>query len=199
MGIGEKVPGADYLGLFSRFCLATSFILAGLSKATKREEFDRAVRGFKLVPRRYVRHVTVWLPQLELATGLLMALGIVTIVAAGLAGVALLVFTAGVAIALARGRSIDCGCFGQFRKPITWLTVARNTVLLAMALVVIATRPVALSIAPIMGADPAPRSGGYEPVAALVPSTLLVLGILILSQRRTLWRSARVVVGGQKE
>lgn len=184
------------MGLFSRFCLSTAFILAGLAKTSKRDEFERAVRGFKLVPRSYVPYVAVWLPRFELATGLLIALGILTVLAASLAGVAVLAFTAGVAIALARGRRIDCGCFGQFGKPITWLTVARNAVLLTMALVVVAMRPVALSIAPIMGA--ASGSDGYAPVAALIPSTLIVIVVLISSQWRTLSRSARVVMGGEE-
>ncbi|MCI0632914.1 MAG: DoxX family membrane protein [Actinobacteria bacterium] len=196
--IGERVPGADYLGLFSRFCLATIFILAGLSKLSKKHEFDRAIRGFKLVPRRYVRYVAAWLPRFELATGLLMAFGIFTVLAAALGGLTLLVFTAVVATALARRRTIDCGCFGQFGKPITWLTVARNTVLLATALAVVVARPAAVSIAPIMGADPAPGSTGYEPLAAVIPSTLVVLVALVFSQWRTLLRSATVVVGGQE-
>ncbi len=124
----------DDLALVSRFALATVFVLAGLAKLPRRAEFEAAVRAYGLLPRRLVRPVGALLPPLELAGGLLLGLGIATSVVASLLAAALTVFAAAVALNLARGRTIDCGCFGWIaERRITWLTVARNLLLIVAA------------------------------------------------------------------
>jgi uncharacterized membrane protein YphA (DoxX/SURF4 family) len=126
---------------FFRFLLATTFVLAGFVKIGKHDEFETAVRRFGLIPGRFSDTVARWLPVFEVSFGLLPGLGILTPVAAGFLALALLVFTTAVAINLLKGRKLECGCFGQFAKPITWFTVLRNVALLTMAAIVIVARP----------------------------------------------------------
>jgi hypothetical protein len=71
-------------------------------------------------------------PVLELFLGLLLLEGVVTPVAAAGAGLLLTCFTVGVAINAARGRSIECGCFGRLtRRRVGWPLVAQNAFLIA--------------------------------------------------------------------
>lgn len=52
-------------------------------------------------------------PPLELIVGTLLVLGLFTRVASVLNGLAMIVFTFGIAWAWAHGLRLDCGCFGQ--------------------------------------------------------------------------------------
>ena len=81
------------------------------------------------------------LPYVEIACGvgaLLLPRPWRRAAALGIAGM-LVLFTVAVAVALARGINIDCGCFGGGTSPITAFTVVRDVALFgaAAALVVI--------------------------------------------------------------
>lgn len=183
-----KVAGqlsVEFAATFFRFLLATTFVLAGLVKIGKHEEFETAVRRFGLIPGRFSDTVARWLPVFEVTFGLLLGLGVLTPIAAGSLALALLAFTAAVAINLLKGRRLECGCFGQFAKPITWFTVLRNVALLTMAAIVIVARPEPLSLAPL-AATRAEEVSGQDATAALVSASLLVVGTLIVSQARSL-------------
>ena len=87
------------------------------------------------------RPVAAWLPRLELVLALVLLAGVATAVSAALAAAALLVFSAAVAVNLARGRKIECGCFGGASpRQITWRLVLRD-ILLAATAVAISVRP----------------------------------------------------------
>lgn len=142
----------DDVALVSRFALATVFVLAGLAKLPRRSEFEAAVRAYGLMPRRLVRPVARLLPPLELAGGLLLGLGMATTFVASLLAAALTLFGIAVAVNLARGRTIDCGCFGWIaERRITWLTVARNLVLIAGAVTAAVGGANALAIDQLVG------------------------------------------------
>ncbi|MBS2022080.1 MAG: hypothetical protein JST92_06690, partial [Deltaproteobacteria bacterium] len=93
--------------------------------------------------------MAIALPWVEIVLGLAVAIGpLVWRRAAALALSGLLVaFTIAVAQAVVRGINIDCGCFGGDSGPVTWLTVARDVALLAIA--------VTLCRAPRTAAQPA--------------------------------------------
>jgi hypothetical protein len=61
----------------------------------------------------------------------------------------MLVFTAAVTSAVVRGINISCGCFGAGSSPVTLATVARDVILLAASLGLLA-----LAQAPDKGASP---------------------------------------------
>jgi len=171
----------QFVSLIARFVVATTLLLAGLAKLQRRGQFERAVRGFNTVPDESVPLVALWLPRVEIACGLLLGLGLAVPIAAFLAGVAFLIFTWIVAANLLRGRRMDCGCFGEFGKPITWWTVGRNSLLLSLAIIAIVVRPSVFSVIPVFGqqaVDPSPGEG----VAALIAGSLLVIGVVLMSR-----------------
>lgn len=127
------------LGL--RLVVGVTFLRAGLSKIAGRDVFALAVENYRLVGPRASRHIARWLPPVEVLLGGLVLVGVMRIQVA-LALTALLVaFSAAVVANLAKGREIDCGCFGPAaQKQITWWTVLRN-IGLASAALLIATLP----------------------------------------------------------
>jgi thiol-disulfide isomerase/thioredoxin/uncharacterized membrane protein YphA (DoxX/SURF4 family) len=119
--------------LVSRLLLAVVFIGAGLAKLADRSGTRLAVTEFG-VPSRFAGAVTVALPVAELVVGLaLIPVATAPSAAIGAAGL-LLCFSATIAVAMSRGRSPECHCFGQVHSsPAGWNTLVRNVLLLAVA------------------------------------------------------------------
>ncbi len=122
--------------LVARLVLATVFGAAGAAKISGRDGTRATAAAFG-VPARLTGPVTLALPAAEL----LIAAALIPASSAALAGWAALallaVFSATVALSLARGRHPDCYCFGQFTtSPIGWRTLARNVALAAVAALV---------------------------------------------------------------
>jgi peroxiredoxin len=116
----------------ARLLLASVFGLAGVSKLGDRDGVRQAVVGFG-VPTALVGAVAVGLPITEIT----LAVALLPAVSAGWAAVAaiglLLVFVIAIGVALARGRQVNCRCFGQVSSsPLSGATMARN-LLLAVA------------------------------------------------------------------
>jgi uncharacterized membrane protein YphA (DoxX/SURF4 family) len=159
-----------------RFVLGTVFALAGLAKLPRRAQFEDAVRGYRLVPDRLAPPIARWLPVLELAAGALLLLGLATAPVAALLGAVLVVFTGAVAINLARGRAIDCGCYGAGpSRTIGWSTLVRNLGLLAMAVVVTAVAPAAFALDSVLGLGSRHGVSSQDAVGLLVAATVAVL------------------------
>jgi len=159
-----------------RFVLGTVFALAGLAKLPRRAQFEDAVRGYRLVPDRLAPRIARWLPVLELDAGALLLLGLATAPVAALLGAVLVVFTGAVAINLARGRAIDCGCYGAGpSRTIGWSTLVRNLGLLAMAVVVTAAAPAAFALDSVLGLGSRHGVSSQDAVGLLVVATVAVL------------------------
>ena len=74
------------------------------------------------------------LPYAELAIGALLVAQIARRPAAIVAGVVLVAFTTLLVVRLLQGRRPPCACFGGLSsKPISWTSVARNAVFIALA------------------------------------------------------------------
>ncbi len=98
-------------------------------------EFAATLDNYRILPRALVAPAAWMIPALEAfaALGLLLP---ASRDGAGLLMAALLaIFTAAIAINLARGRrEIDCGCFGPaLRQTLSGWLIARNAILLAAA------------------------------------------------------------------
>jgi uncharacterized membrane protein YphA (DoxX/SURF4 family) len=171
----------DAVTLAARFVLATVFGLAGVAKLSARAAFASAVAKYELLPERLVRPVALAIPPLEVAGGSLLALGLATQPVAALLGLALCAFTAAAATALLRGKSLDCGCFGPAApRPITWLTIARNLGLLALAALVVVHGPRTLALdALVLGSGDVSTSTA---LAVLVAATVGVFSALTASE-----------------
>lgn len=103
----------DYVGLAARLVLAAVFIGFGWVKATETPaEMRVAVDAYHLVPPALVDLVAAVLPYLEIATGLLLLLGLATRVGAALCTLMMLGFLFGLGWVVAKGYNINCGCSG---------------------------------------------------------------------------------------
>lgn len=171
----------EYLALVSRFGLASTFVMAGLSKVGDLAGFTKVVRSYEVLPERTVPIVARSVPTAELGVGGLLALGAAQVAAASLSIVMLVGFSVAVARNLIRGRRIDCGCLGVTgRQRISWGTILRNGAMLAPALILVARPTTALTLT--QHDVSALRSG--EAVALLITASTVVAAALLLSQAR---------------
>jgi putative oxidoreductase len=120
------------------FCvvLAIVFAVAAVPKLIDPGSFANDLLNYRLLPESLVGLFALFVPALELviAAGLLhphYQRG-----AALLSTVLLVSFAAAMAQARIRGIDLSCGCFGAaFESKVSWLTVARSTLLAAMSAV----------------------------------------------------------------
>jgi thiol-disulfide isomerase/thioredoxin len=119
--------------LVARLLLALVFAVAGAAKAANLSRTRRAAIDFGL-PEKLAVPLGSVLPFLEILIALALLPGSTAWIAA-LAGLALLLlFAAGIAINLLRGRAPDCNCFGQLHsKPVSWSLVARDLAMASVA------------------------------------------------------------------
>ncbi|MEP7310508.1 MAG: MauE/DoxX family redox-associated membrane protein [Acidobacteriota bacterium] len=126
--------------LVVRCLLAATFLTAGTAKLTNRRAAMQALRDFGAP--RFAQPLFPLLPPVEIAVGAGFLFAASAWYAAWAAGGLLVIFIAGIAANLARGRQPPCNCFGQLRaKPIGWQTLARNGVLAACATWLIVSGP----------------------------------------------------------
>lgn len=122
-----------------RLVLGAVFIYAAYTKLRQSWLlFALSIDSYQLLPEMAVLGVARTLPWLELALGILLIAGVwlryLSIAAAGILG---LFFTIMV-VQYFRGAGIDCGCFGV-GEPLSAKTLARDGVLLAAALALVAS------------------------------------------------------------
>ncbi len=103
---------SPWLTLRVQFVLAALFVVAGLAKTADPPGFAHEVHNYKILPAASVNVVALVLPWLEVVTGVALFVGVFRRTAAQIFGVLLLVFIVGIGVNLARGRPVDCGCFG---------------------------------------------------------------------------------------
>jgi uncharacterized membrane protein YphA (DoxX/SURF4 family) len=171
----------ELAALAARFALAAVFLLAGLAKLSSLQIFVSGIGRYELLPPRLVKPIGYAIPPLELAGGLLLALGLGTPVVAALLAAVLAVFTVAVSIALRDRKTIDCGCFGPTApRPITWFTVGRNVLLLGLGVLVAVMAPKALALdALLRGGHHASSSTG---AAMALVGTAAVFASLLASE-----------------
>ncbi len=118
------------LGVAASVAVALLFAVAGIDKLRHRDLLPGVIANYRLLPDALVAPAAALLPGVELlvAAGLLLGFApLAPMVAIAL----LLVFAAGMAINIGRGRRhIDCGCgHVGLRQQLGWSHVARNLVL----------------------------------------------------------------------
>ena len=113
--------------------LSSIFLVAAVAKAISPLQTREALLGFG-VPKHMVPPLAAALPVVELALGVCL-LPVAWPRAGAAASLALLgVFTGITASQLARGRKIDCRCFGELRpRPIGRRSLVRNAALMVAA------------------------------------------------------------------
>ena len=139
---------SPWLTIRVQFVLAALFVVAGLSKIADPPGFAHEIHNYRLVPGAVVNPMALVLPWLEVVTGAALFFGIARRTAARIFGLLLVVFIGALSINLARGRPVDCGCFGSSKAPKTSaerldemkLAIARDFGMLLLVAQVLAAR-----------------------------------------------------------
>lgn len=103
---------SPWLTIRVQFVLAAFFVVAGAAKVADPPGFAHEIHNYGIVPGAAVNAMALVLPWLEVVTGLALFLGIAKRSAARVLGILLAVFIVALGINLARGKPVDCGCFG---------------------------------------------------------------------------------------
>ena len=123
----------EALVLAARLVLAVCFAVAGGAKLADREGTREAVVAFG-APARLAGPLALILPVAELSVAVLMLFSATSVAGAAAALGLLVLFSAAIAVSLARGQAPECHCFGQLHSsPAGWKTLARNGALAATA------------------------------------------------------------------
>jgi hypothetical protein len=167
------VPGT---WLVARGVLAGVLLLAGAAKLRDRAAFVVVLEGLG-VPTVLRRAIARGLPVVEIAVAVALLVP-VSSTAGGIAALAVLLVLSGVVlVALARARSLDCGCFGEDHStPLSGTTLLRNGALVGLAAGIALASPAAQTAA--LGASASARS-----LVALGSATLMVAALLLATRR----------------
>jgi uncharacterized membrane protein YphA (DoxX/SURF4 family) len=101
-----------YLLFLLRIVLGIIFIYAAIEKISDPAAFSNSINNYKLLPLSLVNILAISLPWIELSAGLLLLFGVYVKENSTIISILLIVFFVAIAISLARGLNIDCGCFG---------------------------------------------------------------------------------------
>ena len=127
------------LVILFRLVLGGVFIYASLDKIANPAEFAKAIGNYHVLPFGLENLLALFLPWLELLTGILLIAGIMVDGATILIISMNIVFIFAISQALARGISIECGCFSvstEGGSNIGFQTILRDFVYLIMAFII---------------------------------------------------------------
>ncbi len=120
----------------AQLVLGLLFIAASLAKLVDVSSLAKETHNYHLIPLWSEHLLAMTLPWIELLAGLAMVLGVRARAGAWVAGLMLVVFTAAVVSAMARGLNFHCGCFGTADATrIGWGKLAENAGMIALAAV----------------------------------------------------------------
>jgi len=120
----------------ARMGVGLLFVLAALPKldTTNRREFLDVVMGYEILPAEFAASFSVWLPRLEVVTGISLLFGVFIPVMDCIGCLLLVMFIVAVSISLARGMSNRCGCLSPRAQleTVQWRITVRNLLLLTV-------------------------------------------------------------------
>ena len=121
------------------FALALIFGASATMKLRDLEMFEGSLANYQLAPLWLEKPLAFLIPILECAAAVALLITSTRAIAAMTLLALLTVFTAAIAINLARGRTnIDCGCFGPaLRQELSGWLLLRNLFLMIMAAMVV--------------------------------------------------------------
>lgn len=126
----------DGLSAFGAASVSVVFGVAALGKVADRASFVRALRNQGLTSRRARRVVAVAIPASELGCAIALWIPSGRRPAAVVAALMLAAFSVVLVRSILTGVQSGCGCFGSStRDRVSWVSVVRNAVLIALALV----------------------------------------------------------------
>jgi hypothetical protein len=126
-------------GTVAAVALGLVFEWSGIAKVASRTAWQVEGTPFSTGRRSLDRLVRAVLPWFEIALGVLLIVRLAPAVVGTVCVVVLAAFTVALIRVLAAGQRPPCMCFGVARaRPVSWSSVARNVVLLGVAVAVIA-------------------------------------------------------------
>jgi uncharacterized membrane protein YphA (DoxX/SURF4 family) len=102
---------SPWLTIRVQIALGVIFVVAALPKIVDPPSFAHMIYNYHLVPGALINLMALVMPWIELLCGLALILGIWQATARSIIGALLITFVLAIAINLARGNAIDCGCF----------------------------------------------------------------------------------------
>jgi uncharacterized membrane protein YphA (DoxX/SURF4 family) len=123
------------VSLVLRVLVGCLFLYSGASKLGDLKSFAEAVENYRLLPIASINFFALVTPWLEVLAGLAVITGILLRGGAFLLVLLLLVFTSAIAISIATGVDISCGCSLPFSSAarVGWKKLGENLILLAAA------------------------------------------------------------------
>jgi putative oxidoreductase len=132
--------GHAMLALAARLYLGTIFLLACWHKLVEPGAFAIDIATYQILPLALVNPMAIVLPWAELTAGVMLLVGFRARAAALLVAGMMAMFSVAIAIAVAKGLDMSCGCFasqGATEDPISWRTIVRDGGWLVLALYVL--------------------------------------------------------------
>ena len=120
--------------LIIRVLLGFVFLFSGASKLGDLKSFAEAIENYRLLPSATVNLFALVVPWLEMLAGLAVLTGILLRGGALVLTSLLFVFTCAIALAVANGVDITCGCSLPFSSAarVGWKKLVENLLLLGM-------------------------------------------------------------------
>jgi putative oxidoreductase len=128
----ESTLGHPYFLFGVRIVLGFVFVYAALEKIFQPEAFARDISYYRLLPNLLLNLFAIILPWIELLAGLFLLVGVLTRGSALVISSLLVLFGVAIAVSLARGLDISCGCFGTASaRKVGWTTLGEDLLMLA--------------------------------------------------------------------
>jgi uncharacterized membrane protein YphA (DoxX/SURF4 family) len=129
------------IGFTAALVVGAVLVVSGVGKLRDPSGFVLAVLDYEVLPRPLATAYARTVPLAEIVCGPALLAGIAPMASGALAAALLTSFLIGVSVNLARGRDLDCHCFGPgSSEPLGWTTLARISILLACAGLAVAWR-----------------------------------------------------------
>jgi len=108
--------GKDQINFALRLAVGITFVYAAVDKIIHPDQFARIIYNYHQVPGQLINIFALFLPWVELITGVLVIVGYWEKAATVMIGGMLVMFIIALSMALVKGVNIECGCFSTTSK-----------------------------------------------------------------------------------
>lgn len=129
-----------FIVLLARIIIGLMFVIVGVGKIAHPAEFADEIANYQILPNYLINLTAITVPWIELIAGILVIFGIKQKPSAAIILLMLIVFTSGVAVAMAKGLNIDCGCYSQIASQQVGIPkILENTGLMILSIIIMLT------------------------------------------------------------
>ncbi|MDD5582233.1 MAG: DoxX family membrane protein [Candidatus Marinimicrobia bacterium] len=127
----KKIP---FLNLIFLILLSVVFLVSGFIKLRDPYVFVQDIMNYRLLPLQPLHFLAIWLIMIELFAGIGLWIPFFHRASAWIISGLMVFFIFMIAIAMARGLDISCGCFGPGSQRVGWPKIFENLGLLIATL-----------------------------------------------------------------